>query len=383
MAPRRVVILGATGSVGASAADVMRRHPDLFTPWAFVGHRNVARMQKLVEEFAPQHVVMTDPEAAQKLAAATGRHVQAGMEAAVALAGSDEAEIVVAAIVGAAGIPPTLAAVQAGKHVALANKECLVAAGRIFKEAAETSGAVILPVDSEHAAVHQLLAGVPRESVVRILLTASGGPFLHKPLAALAHVTPEEAVAHPNWEMGAKISVDSATMMNKALELIEARWLFDATPEMLGAVIHPQSVVHALVELADGSMLAQLAHPDMRAPVAYAMHPSPRLTTGIPRLDWTKADKLTFLPMDEERFPAMRLVRRVLQGPDAWAVGFNAANEEANAAFRARKIGFLDIVPIVARVLARMPEKDVRTLDEVWALDRLARAAAREEIARC
>ncbi len=380
MAPRRVVILGATGSVGASAADVIRRHPGLFEPWALVGHRNVARMAELVRAFDPAHVVMTDPGAAQALAAQLGRKVQAGMQAAEVLAAAPEAGIVVAAIVGAAGIPPTLAAVRAGKHVALANKECLVAAGRIFRETAAASGATILPVDSEHAAVHQLLAGVPRESVVRILLTASGGPFLHRPVETLADATPEEAVAHPNWDMGAKISVDSATMMNKALELIEARWLFDARPDELGAVIHPQSVVHALVELADGTVLAQLAQPDMRAPVAYAMHPSPRLATGIPRLDWTRAERFEFLPMDEERFPAMRLVRRVLAGPDALAIGFNAANEEANAAFRARQIGFADIVPLVGRVLARMPERDAHTLDEVWALDREARRLAAEEI---
>jgi len=382
MAVKRVVVLGATGSIGASTADVIARHPDRFRAWALVGHRNVARMAELVERLAPEHVVMTDAEAARALAERLQRPVDAGMEAAEALAAHSEADIVVAAMVGAAGIPAALAAVRAGKHLALANKECLVAAGRLFVEAARASGARIVPVDSEHAAVHQLLAGRSADEVVRVILTASGGPFLDREPSSLADVTPEEAVAHPNWSMGAKISVDSATMMNKALELIEARWLFGLGPEKLSAVIHRQSLVHALVELVDGVVMAQIAEPDMRAPIAYALSPEERLKTGIARFDLSTPRRLDFEPVDEERFPAMRLVRSVLKGPDSWAIAFNAANEEANAAFRARKIGFLRIVPVVEEVLARIEPSPTRSLDDVYAVDQKARALAQEVIAR-
>ena len=269
----QLTILGATGSIGTSTIDVMLRHPEQFQAYALVGHKNVTLMQELVEKVQPKLVVMTDEAAYQslkgKLPAKTT--LEYGMDAAEAAASAHEVDMVMAAMVGSAGLPATLAAVRAGKRVGLANKECLVTAGRIFMQAAKQYGAEVVPVDSEHAAVHQALAGHDRDSVTRIILTASGGPFRNRDPETLKNISVEEAVAHPNWSMGAKISIDSATMMNKALELIEAKWLFDAKAEQLSAIIHPQSIVHAMVEYRDGSVLAQLAMPDMRSPIVYAM----------------------------------------------------------------------------------------------------------------
>jgi len=379
---KRVVVLGATGSIGVSTADVMRRHPDLFHAHALVGHRNVARMLELVRLLAPDHVVMTDEAAATRLRAhlPDGPGVQAGMAAAEAVAADADVDIVVAAMVGAAGLPAALAAVRAGKRVALANKECLVTAGRLFMQQAVQHGAEIVPVDSEHAAVHQAMHGHDRGSITRITLTASGGPFRERDPESLRDVTPAEAIAHPNWDMGAKISVDSATMMNKALELIEARWLFDIEPDRLDAIIHPESIVHAMVEYADGSVLAQLAMPDMRMPIAYALQAAPRIDSGIARLDLASLGRLSFQAVDHRRFPAMRLVAEVLRGSDSLAISFNAANEVANAAFRAGRIPFTEIVTTVERILERTPARAIESLDEVWALDRQARAWTEESI---
>ncbi len=377
---KRVVILGATGSIGTSTADVIRRHPDKFVAHALVGHRNVEKMMGLVRLLRPEIVVMTDLEAAKMLSDRLAGHVPvlAGMDAAIEVSGSSHAEIIVAAMVGAAGLPATMAAVRAGKRVALANKECLVTAGRLFMHEADRCGAEVVPVDSEHAAVHQALQGQPRASVAKIILTASGGPFRTRDPDSLRDVTPEQAVAHPNWSMGAKISVDSATMMNKALELIEARWLFDARPDQLDAIIHPESIVHALVSFVDGSVLAQMAMPDMRMPIAYALQSTPRLASGIEELDLPSLSRLHFEPVDPRRFPAMRLVRHVLSGEDSLAIAFNAANEEANAAFRNMKIGFTDIVRIVEQVLAMTEGCNVQDFEAVWSLDAEARQRARE-----
>ncbi len=328
---------------------------------------------------------MTDPAAAQLLQGTlpAGVLLEAGMDAAIAAASDASVDMVMAAMVGSAGLPAALAAVHAGKRVGLANKECLVTAGRIFMQAAKASGAEVVPVDSEHAAVHQALAGHDRESVTRIVLTASGGPFRERDPATLQHVTPDEAIAHPNWAMGAKISVDSATMMNKALELIEARWLFDMPAEKLSAIIHPQSIVHAMVEYRDGSVLAQLAEPDMRSPIVYAMQSESRLESGIPWLDLAKTGTLTFQAVDNERFPAMRLVQGVMKGEDSLAITLNAANEVANRAFRDRRIGFMQIVQVVESVLVQVDDLPVDTLDEVWSYDRDARRRAEEVITRC
>jgi len=382
-AVKRVTVLGATGSIGCSTADIILRHPQKFSAHALVGCRNSGKMIHLADRLRPDWVVMTDAGAAATLKGRlpAGTRLASSMDAAIELCAAAETDMVMAAMVGSAGVPATLAAVQAGKHVCLANKECLVTAGRIIMAAAKESGACILPVDSEHAAVHQCLRGQDGESVSRVILTASGGPFRQRDPATLHAVTPEEAVAHPNWNMGAKISVDSATMMNKALELIEARWLFALAPEKLSAIIHPESIIHAMVEYIDGSVLAQLAVPDMRMPVAYAMQTGPRLDTGIPWLDVAQQASLHFQPVDTKRFPAMRLVRDVMHGEDSLAIAFNAANEAANAAFLQRAIGFMDIVATIEAVLARVENVPVGSLDDVWLHDEQARILAREVMA--
>ncbi|MDQ6954887.1 MAG: 1-deoxy-D-xylulose-5-phosphate reductoisomerase [Mariprofundaceae bacterium] len=376
----KLTVLGATGSIGASTADVMLRHPDKFKAYALVGHRNSQRMLALAHQLNPEVVVMTDAGSAAELKGKlpAGVELQSGMDAAIAAASDSSVDMVMAAMVGSAGLPAALAAVYAGKRVGLANKECLVTAGRIFMQAAKEYDAVVVPVDSEHAAVHQALAGHDHDSITRIILTASGGPFRDRDPASLVNVTPEEAIAHPNWNMGAKISVDSATMMNKALELIEARWLFDMPADKLSAIIHPQSIVHAMVEYRDGSVLAQLAEQDMRSPIAYALQTGERLEAGIPWLDLAKTGRLDFQAVDIARFPAMRLVQDVMRGGDSLAISLNAANEVANQAFRDRKIGFMDIVTTVEAVLLRVENVPVDSLEAVWSYDREARVLAQE-----
>ncbi len=380
--PMQLTILGATGSIGTSTIDVMLRHPEQFQAYALVAHRNADLMLELAEKVQPQVVVMTDETAYQSLKGRLPAHtrLEYGMDAAEAVSAADEVDMVMAAMVGSAGLPATLAAVRAGKRVGLANKECLVTAGRIFMQAAKESGAEVVPVDSEHAAVHQALVGHDRGSVTRIILTASGGPFRNRDPESLKNITVAEAVAHPNWSMGAKISIDSATMMNKALELIEAKWLFDAKADELSAIIHPQSIVHAMVEYRDGSVLAQLAMPDMRSPIVYAMQAEPRLESGIPWLELAQAQPLEFQAIDEKRFPAMALVKDVLAGEDSLAIALNAANEVANQAFQDGKIGFMDIVDTVAKVLDKTSNQHVATLEEVWHLDAQTRRTTEDII---
>jgi len=381
---RRITILGATGSIGTSTADVVLRHADRFQVHALVAHRNHARMLELAHSLRPAWVIMTDAAAAAELKGRLPEGTQLGddMDAAVAAASDPSVDVVLAAMVGSIGLPAAMAAVQAGKRVALANKECLVTAGRLFMQAARESGAEVVPVDSEHAAVHQCLVGHDAGSIRRIILTASGGPFRDRDPATMQGITPEEAVAHPNWDMGAKISIDSATMMNKALELIEARWLFDVAPDKLSAIIHPQSIIHGMVEYIDGSVVAQLAEPDMRGPIAYALQMSPRLESGIDFLELATRGRLDFQAVDEARFPSMRLVKAVLKGRDSLAIAFNAANEVANQAFRERRIGFMDIVRIVEEVMAGCEDVSVHTLDEVWSRDRESRTSADSLIRR-
>ena len=378
----KLTILGATGSIGQSTIDVMLRHPDKFSAYALVAHRNSDLMLELATKVKPQVVIMTDERAYKSLQGKLpeGMELQFGMEAAEAASAHPDVDMVMAAMVGSAGLPATLAAVCAGKRVGLANKECLVTAGRIFMQAAKEYGADVVPVDSEHAAVHQALAGHDRDSVTRIILTASGGPFRNRDPQSLKNVTPAEAIAHPNWSMGAKISIDSATMMNKALELIEARWLFDAKAEELSAIIHPQSIVHAMVEYRDGSVLAQLAMPDMRSPIVYAMQTEPRLASGIPWLELAQTQPLEFQAIDEQKFPAMRLVKTVLQSEDSISIAFNAANEVANQAFQDGRIGFMDIVTTVEKVMEKTANRHVELLSEVWSIDAEARVMAGELI---
>jgi len=379
---KRITILGATGSIGGSTADVLLRHADAFQVHALVGHRNHARMLEMAHALQPEWVVMTDSDAAAALKGHLPQGVKLGshMDNAIAAASDRSVDIVLAAMVGAVGLPAAMAAVNAGKRVALANKECLVTAGRLFMQAAEQSGAEVVPVDSEHAAVHQCLAGHDSGSIRQVILTASGGPFRDRDPSTMENITPEEAIAHPNWDMGAKISVDSATMMNKALELIEARWLFNLEPEKLSAIIHPQSIMHSMVEYSDGSVIAQLAEPDMRGPIAYALQMQPRLSSGIPFLDLAGHGSLTFQAVDAERFPAMRLVTAVLKGGDSLAIALNAANETANQAFRERRLGFMDIVRVVEKVLESSEDVSVQSLNEVWSRDRESRLLAKSFI---
>ncbi|MDQ6960513.1 MAG: 1-deoxy-D-xylulose-5-phosphate reductoisomerase, partial [Mariprofundaceae bacterium] len=361
--------------IGGSTADILLRHADTFSAYALVGHRNHQRMLELAHTLHPRWVVMTDSDAAGQLKGQLpeGVQLEAGMDAAIAMATEPSVDMVFAAMVGSVGLPAALAAIRAGKRVGLANKECLVTAGRIFMQTARECGAEVVPVDSEHAAVHQCLAGHDHASVSRIILTASGGPFRDRDPATMHTITPEEAVAHPNWDMGDKISVDSATMMNKALELIEARWLFDMQPDKLSAIIHPQSIVHGMVEYLDGSVMAQLADPDMRGPIAYAMQTHPRLVSGISMLELAAHGRLDFQAVDEVRFPAMRLVKGVLSGHDSLAIVLNAANEVANQAFRERRISFTDIVRVVEQALETGEDVSVDGLDDVWSRDREAR----------
>lgn len=389
---QRITILGATGSIGQSTLDVVGRHPDRFEVFALTAHRQDDKLVEPCLRFRPRHAVVGSPEAAQRLAAALRArgcptevlHGEAALEG---VASAADVDMVMAAIVGAAGLKPTLAAARAGKKVLLANKEALVLSGAIFMRAVADSGAQLLPIDSEHNAVFQALPqGYAREpspaGVRRILLTASGGPFRETPLANLEAVTPEQACAHPNWVMGRKISVDSASMMNKGLEVIEAHWLFGVPADMIEVVVHRQSVIHSMVEYADGSVLAQLGNPDMRTPIAHAMAWPERIDAGVRPLDLFAIARLDFERPDLERFPCLRLAFEALRAGGAAPAVLNAANEEAVAAFLAHRIGFLDIPAVIEACLERSGSQTVDSLDAVLAADACARDWARAEISR-
>lgn len=381
--PRRVTVLGATGSIGASTLDILRHlraaDPEAVEVVALTGNANVAGLAAAAREFGAGLAVTADPARYGALKAAlagSGIEVAAGPEAVVEAA-ARPADWCMAAIVGAAGLAPTLAAAAQGATLALANKECLVCAGDLFLAACAASGARLLPVDSEHNAVFQVLDRPNRPALERILLTASGGPFRDWPLERMAQATPEQAVAHPNWDMGAKISIDSATMFNKALEMIEARHLFDVRPEQIEVVVHPQSVVHSMVGYADGSVLAQLGAPDMRHAIGYAFHWPARAPLPVERLDFARLARLDFQAPDEVRFPALRLAREVMRAGGLAGAAFNAAKETALEAFMARRIGFLDMARITEGALARMaPFAPAADLAAVLAADARAREVA-------
>ena len=373
-APRSVTLLGATGSIGASTAALLRERPDLYRVVAVTANRNAERLAVLARELGARFAAVALPEAYAPLRdalAGTGIEAAAGPDAVVAAA-SMPAEWVMAGIVGAAGLMPTLAAVRRGAMVALANKECLVCAGSLFTAAARAHGAVLLPVDSEHNAIFQAM-GASAAMVERVVLTASGGPFLHATHEEMATATPAVAVRHPNWSMGAKISVDSATMMNKGLEVIEAHHLFALPEAQIEVVMHPQSVVHSLVGYGDGSFLAQLGAADMRIPIAHVLGWPARLATTAPRLDLAAVGRLDFAAPDAARFPALELARAALRAGGAAPTVLNAANEVAVAAFLAGRIGFLDIARIVAQMLERPPPPALADLDAVIACDGAAR----------
>ena len=376
--PRRMTILGSTGSVGVNTVDLVERHPDDFTVEALTANRNVSDLAEQSRRLRPNVAVVADPDCYGDLKDAlegTGVEAAAGPEAVVEAA-MRPADWVMASIVGAAGLEPTLAAVRRGAIVALANKECLVSAGKIMMNEVDRNGATLLPVDSEHSAIFQVFEFDRADKVVRIILTASGGPFREKDLDHMARVTPEQAVAHPNWDMGAKISVDSATMMNKGLELIEASHLFPVAEENIDILVHPQSVIHSLVEYVDGSVLAQLGTPDMRTPIAYALAWPRRMAAPSPRLALEEIGQLTFEAPDEDRFPAIGLARQALQTGGGAPTILNAANEVAVQGFLDRRIGFLDIARVVEQTLEKTPNGQMETLGDVSEIDAAARASA-------
>ena len=389
---QQITILGATGSIGMNTLDVIARHPQRFQVYALTADRQWERLFEQCRQFNPRYAVLVDVTAAEQLQAklkqfGLSTEVLQGSAALEQVARAPEVSIVMAAIVGAAGLKPSLAAAQAGKRVLLANKEALVMAGRIFMQVVQAHGATLLPIDSEHNAVFQAL---PRDGngdlramgVRRILLTASGGPFRTMPLAALEHVTPDQACAHPNWVMGRKISVDSATMMNKGLEVIEAHWLFNASADQIQVVIHPQSVVHSMVEYVDGSVLAQLGNPDMRTPIAYALGFPERIDSGVTALDLFQIARLDFEVPDTQRFPCIALAYMALRAGGTAPAVLNAANEVAVAAFLERKLPFQSIAAVIEHTLAAISIGAVDTLEQVVAADTQARHVAREQITR-
>lgn len=388
VAVQRLAILGSTGSVGTSTLDVVARHPDRFQVVGLTSYQRIDLLLAQCERFRPRVAVVPDEARASTLRAELAARripteVAVGPGALSELAAADDVDSVMAAIVGAAGLPPCMAAARAGKRLLLANKEALVVGGGLFMRAVQEGGATLLPIDSEHSAIFQCL---PEERsawasrIDHIVLTASGGPFRQRDPATLHDVTPEQAVAHPNWVMGRKISVDSATMMNKALEVIEARWLFDLQPEQIRVVLHPQSIIHSMVVCRDGSVLAQLGTPDMKVPIAYGLSFPERIESGAQRLDFLQLQALTFEPADAHRFPGLQLSWETLRGPAGSTAVLNAANEVAVAAFLAGTIGFPAIHSVNARTLERVIPglSDAHSLDDLIALDQRARAVAAE-----
>jgi len=381
-----VTILGATGSIGVSTLDVIGRHPERYRVVALTARRQVERLHQQCLVHRPEYAVMVDPAAATDLRERLARdlpqcRVLCGAEGLAEVVALAQTDYVVAAIVGAVGLEPTLAAARAGKRILLANKEALVMSGRVFMDAVRRHGAELLPIDSEHNAIFQCMPaqysrGLDAIGVTRIMLTASGGPFRTMPLASLSQVTPEQAVAHPNWNMGRKISVDSATMMNKGLEVIEACWLFDTGPERVEVVLHPQSVIHSMVEYADGSVLAQLGNPDMRTPIAHALAWPERIASGVPSLDMFAVARLDFEKPDLHRFPCLRLAVEAMQAGGTAAAVLNAANEVAVAAFLERRLPFTGISAVVEQVLSEISAREAHSLEVILEDDAAARELA-------
>jgi 1-deoxy-D-xylulose-5-phosphate reductoisomerase len=382
--PRNVVILGSTGSIGRSTLEVIASSEGRLRAYGLTAHNNLDSLNRQVQQHRPRWVVATSEESNRLFdwSGLPGGSQLVSGEAGLLEAVADPAvDVVVAAIVGSAGLRGTWAAVEAGKTIALANKETLVMAGPLVIQCARQTGATILPVDSEHSALFQALAAGRRDEVKRVVLTASGGPFRNHSLEDLVHVTIEDALAHPTWNMGRKITIDSATLMNKALEIIEARWLFDLRPDQIEIVIHPQSIVHSLVEFVDGSVVAQLSPPDMRLPIQYALTYPQRWPSVARKLDWGQAMSLDFSPPDFERFDALKLgLEAAAAGGTAGAV-LSAANEAAVAAFLAGELQFNEIVPVCRRVLAQHEFNASPTLDELFAIDRWAREQVMHPVA--
>ena len=391
MTQQVLTILGSTGSIGESTLDVVSRHPEKFRVFALTGHKQVEKLAAQCRTFRPEYAVVADAEHAARLEAllkrdGTATQVLHGAQALVDVASADEVSGVMCAIVGAAGLPSALAAAQKGKTIYLANKETLVVSGALFMETARANGAAVLPIDSEHNAIFQVLprdyTGRLNEHGIRsIILTASGGPFLTADLGTFDSITPAQAVKHPNWSMGRKISVDSATMMNKGLELIEAHWLFNCPPDKLEVVIHPQSVIHSMVRYRDGSVLAQLGNPDMRTPIAYCLGLPERIDSGVGDLDFDTLSALTFQKPDFDRFPCLRLAYEAMNAGGAAPCVLNAANEAAVAAFLDGQIKFTDIAKTVAHCLAQDFSDDLGNIENLLVQDAVTRRQAQEFIA--
>jgi 1-deoxy-D-xylulose-5-phosphate reductoisomerase len=390
--PQQITVLGATGSIGLSTLDVIARHPERYQVFALSGFTRLSELFALCVRHVPQFAVVPEAAAARGLqddlrAAGLPTRVLVGEEGLCQVAAAPEVDAVMAAIVGAAGLRPTLAAVEAGKKILLANKEALVMSGALFMQAVRKSGSVLLPIDSEHNAIFQCMPqdfsrGLSSVGVRRILLTASGGPFRQTPMSELAHVSPDQACAHPNWSMGRKISVDSASMMNKGLELIEACWLFDAKPSQVEVVIHPQSVIHSLVDYVDGSVLAQLGNPDMRTPIANALAWPERIDSGVAPLDLFAIARLDFEAPDEERFPCLRLARQAAEAGNSAPAMLNAANEVAVAAFLDGRVRYPEIASIIEEVLDLEPVVALADLEAVFTADAKARVLAEQWLKR-
>jgi 1-deoxy-D-xylulose-5-phosphate reductoisomerase len=389
-ASRVITILGSTGSIGQNTLDVVSRHRDRYRIAALTANTDVDALVQQCKRWQPEYAVMSDQDSAEQLAgrlkdAGLDTQVLSGIEGLQMVASLDQVDTVVAGIVGAAGLLPTLSAARNGKRILLANKEALVMSGRLFMDAVHNNGAVLLPVDSEHNAIFQCMpqqpAGTPEHSGInRILLTASGGPFRTLPLDQFQQITPQQAVSHPNWVMGQKISVDSATMMNKGLEVIEAHWLFDAPLDLIEVVIHPQSIIHSMVSYADGSILAQLGNPDMRTPIAHCLAWPERIDAGVEPLDIFDVATLEFEKPDLKRFPCLGLCYQAMRAGGSASIALNAANEIAVDAFLKKRVAFTAIAGVIENVLDKITISDANTLDEILAADQAAREIARLQI---
>ena len=386
---KKITILGATGTIGINTLEVIKLHKNNFEITALTANKNIERLEQLCLEWLPKYAVMADADSAEQLEQRlknSSVQVLSGVEGLSKVASLDEVDMVMAGIVGGAGLVPTLAAAQAGKRVLLANKEALVMSGQLFMDAIKQNNAELLPIDSEHNAIFQCLpsseqAGIQKQGVIKILLTASGGPFRNFSIDQLQNVTPAQACKHPNWSMGQKISVDSATMMNKGLEVIEACWLFNSQPKDIEVVLHPQSIIHSLVEYVDGSLLAQLGNPDMRTPIAYALGWPVRIESGVKRLSLIDVARLDFEVMDFNRFPCLQLAYDAMQAGGTSTAILNAANEIAVQAFLQEKLKFVEIAKVIETTLSRLTGRNSDSLETILEDDSKARELANEIVA--
>lgn len=378
---KKLTVLGSTGSIGVSTLDIVAAHRDKFEIVALTGGNNLELLKKQIEEFKPQVAAVISEESARRLREmlpGSQTEILHGVPGMISAAAAEDATMVVAAIVGAAGLVPTVAAIRAGKDIALANKETLVTAGHLIMDMVKERGVSLFPVDSEHSAIFQSLQGHRNDDVKRIILTASGGPFFNCPMEKLQEVSIDDALNHPNWSMGRKITIDSATMMNKGLEVIEARWLFDLPLDKISVVIHPQSIIHSLVEYVDGCVIAQLGVPDMKAPIAYALTYPERVATGVRGLDLTAIAALNFFEPDFGRFPALKLAYRAAADGESMPAVMNAANEVAVDAFLSGKIKFIDIALLIEKTMDAHEAHDLGSIDEVLSADLWGRKKTRE-----